>query len=114
MKKIWVAFLIIVVLCGGCMQKYLVTGDYRNEAQNSQYIVFTDAGTFSHYNYDNTFGLHMTGNFSENKNLLTLYYDDGHFSEYTIDNYELIPVTENRSQPIGLLRQKRFAKRLEQ
>jgi hypothetical protein len=114
MKKILISFLIAIIICGGCTQNNKVAGDYRNEAHNSQYIVFSNGGTFSHYNYNNTYGLHKTGNFSINNNLLILYYNDGFSSEFNVDEFELIPVNENTSQPINLLRQTRFAKRLEQ
>jgi len=114
MKKILICFLIVIVIATGCLQRHPVTGDYRNEAHNSQYIVFTDAGTFSHSNYDNTYGLSKTGDFSVKDNLLIMHYKDGQITEYSIDGYELIPVMENQSEPMSNLRQNRFAKRLEQ
>lgn len=114
MKKIIICFLIVIVICGGCTQKNAVTGDYRNEANEAQYIVFTDVGTFTHNNFDNTYGHSKTGNFTINKDFLTLHYNDGQISEFYIDEYELIPVNENKSQSIDILRQKRYAKRLEQ
>lgn len=114
MKKILICFLIVIVISAGCLQKNPVTGDYRNEANEAQYIVFTDAGTFTHNNYNNTYGLSKTGDFSVKDDLLTMYYADGQVAEFFIDEYELIPVNENKSETMEKIRQNRFAKRLEQ
>ena len=114
MKKYLICILIVIVVCGGCTQKNAITGDYRNEADNSQFIVFGETGTFTHYNYNNTRDLTKTGDFTTNNTLIILSYMDGQISEFSIDEYELIPVNENTSAPIEKKREKRFAKRLEQ
>jgi Lipocalin-like domain len=114
MKNYLICILIVIVICGGCTQKNSITGDYRNEANEAQYIVFGETGTFSHYNYNNTHGLFRNGNYTVNNNLLTLYYTDGQISEFYIDEYELIPTNENKSDSIDKIYEKRFEKRLEQ
>ena len=116
MKNYLICILIVIIICGGCMQKNSITGDYRNEAHNTQYIVFGEMGTFSHYNYNNTRDLFKMGNFTVNNNLLTLYYTDGQISEFNIDldGNELIPINENKSDSFDIKLENRFAKRLEQ
>jgi hypothetical protein len=114
MKNFLICILIVIVICGGCTQKNPVNGDYRNEAHNNQYIVFGEMGTFIHYNYNNTPDLLGTGNFKVDKTLLTLSYTDGQIFEFYIDGNELIPINENKSDTIDKIRDKRFAKRLEQ
>ena len=114
MKKYLVYFLIAFVICGGCTQKNTITGDYRNIAHNSQFIVFGEMGTFSHYNYNNTRDLLKKGNFTVNNTLLTMSYADGQISEFYIDGYELVPINENKSDSQEKIIEKRFAKRLEQ
>lgn len=114
MKNFLICILIVIVICGGCTQKNTITGDYRNEADESQFIVFTEIGTFSHYNYNNTLDLLKKGNFTVSNNLLILTYTDGQVSEFYIDEYELIPINENKSDSIDKLYEKRFEKRLEQ
>jgi hypothetical protein len=112
MKKYLICILIVIVICGGCTQS--ITGDYRNEANESQYIVFGETGTFTHYNYNNTRDLTKTGDFTANNTFLKLQYRDGQISEFSIDGYELIPVNENKSDTIDKIWDKRFEKRLEQ
>jgi hypothetical protein len=114
MKKYLICILIVLVICGGCTQKTAITGDYRNGAHNSQFIVFAERGTFTHYNYNNTHDLFRNGNFTVNNNLLTLSYTDGQISEFYIDGNELIPVNENKSDTREKIWDKRYAKRLEQ
>jgi hypothetical protein len=114
MKNYLGCILIVIVICGGCIQKGPISGDYRNEANETQYIVFGERGTFSHYNYDNKPDLLRTGNFTVNNKLLTLSYADGQTSEFYIDEYELIPINENKSDSRDKIWEKRFAKRLEQ
>lgn len=114
MKNYLICILIVIVICGGCTQKNTITGDYRNEADESQFIVFTEIGTFSHYNYNNIPNLLKKGNFTVNNNLLTLTYTDGQVSEFFIDGYELVPINENKSDSQEKIIEKRFAKRLEQ
>ena len=114
MKNSLICILIVIVICGGCIQKGPISGDYRNGAHNSQSIVFGERGTFSHYNYDNKPDLVKTGNFTVFDNLLTLSYTDGQISEFYIRGNELIPVNENKSESLSILRENRFAKRLEQ
>ena len=111
-----VCILIVIVICGGCTQRNPVTGDYRNEANNTQYIVFGEMGTFSHYNYNNTRDLLRTGNFTVNDNITTLSYTNGQISKFYIefDGNELIPIDENKSDAFDKKLEKRFAKRLEQ
>jgi len=114
MKNYLICILIVIVICGGCTQKNSITGDYRNIAHNSQFIVFGEMGTFSHYNFNNTRDLLKKGNFTVNNTLLTLSYMDGQISEFYIDGYELVPTNENKSDSPEKLYEKRFAKRLEQ
>lgn len=113
MKNFSICILIVIVICGGCTQKNSITGDYRNEANETQYILFGEMGTFSHYNYDNRPGFFRMGNYTVNKTLITLTYSDGETSEFYIDGNELIPINENKSDTIDKIRDKRFAKRLE-
>jgi len=116
MKKYLICILIVIVICGGCTQKNPINGDYRNEAHNSQFIVFGETGTFTHYNYNNIRDLTKTGDFTANNTLLTLKYTDGQISEFYIelDGNELIPVNENKSDTREKIWDKRYAKRLEQ
>jgi hypothetical protein len=116
MKNYLICILIVIVICGGCIQKGPISGDYRNGANEKQFIVFGEKGTFSHYNYDNKPDLLKTGNFTVNNNLLTLSYTDGQTSEFYIelDGNELIPINENKSDSRDKIWENRFAKRLEQ
>lgn len=114
MKNYLICILIVIVICGGCTQKNSITGDYRNEANERQFIVFTETGTFSHYYYNNSPGFFRMGNFTVNNTLLTLSYTDGQISEFHIEENELIPINENQSVSMDKIREKRFAKRLEQ
>jgi hypothetical protein len=116
MKNYLICILIIIVICGGCIQKGPISGDYRNEAHNSQFIVFGQRGTFSYYNYDNKPDLLRTGNFTVNNKILTLSYADGQISEFYIElgGNELVPINENKSDSRDKKWENRFAKRLEQ
>ena len=116
MKKYLICILIVIVICGGCTQKNSITGDYRNIAHNTQFIVFTDEGMFSHYNYNNIRDLFKTGNFTSNNTILTMYYKDGQISKFSIEHggNELIPINENKSESSDKNLENRFAKRLEQ
>ena len=114
MKNYLICILFIIVICGGCIQKGPISGDYRNEANEKQFIVFGERGTFIHYYYDNDPYFLRKGNFTIDNNCLTLSYTDGQTSEFSIDEYELIPVNENTSAPMEKKRENRFAKRLEQ
>jgi hypothetical protein len=112
MKKYLICILIVIVICGGCTQS--INRVYLNEAHNKQYISFGEMGTFSHYNYNNSRDLTKTGNFTANNTLLKLSYTDGQISEFYIDGNELVPINENKLDPMEKIRDKRFAKMLRQ
>jgi hypothetical protein len=100
------------VICRGCKQKNTITGVYLNEANNDQYILSGEMGTFSHYNYNNRPDTFRTGNFEVNNSHFKQSYSDGEISVFTIEENELVPINENRSISIDKLREKRFATRL--
>jgi len=119
--KNWMNLIILISFCLlssfaitiGCFQENTISGDYLNEANNTEYIAFGD-GTFIHAYYNLT-PITKTGSFRVNKNVLILNYSDGENVSYTISENELVPTGENVSVPENMsLWNGRYAKRLRQ